>query len=262
MLARDAAPERGSSDPRKHLLIGLVLAAGTGARLGPLTAEIPKTLLPVAGESTILDQILANLSAAGMDRVAIVCGHRSTAIEDRLDSLGGAHGLALETIHNEKAAVWNNAYSLWCARDLFAAGVLLVNGDCLHPGAVESTMLAAQGPDILLGVDERDRLTGESMKVMLDDEGRVVRLDKAIALESAAGEYIGVTIIEGTAAPGLTDALERTWSSDPSLYYEDAFVEYARAGGEVRIASLGDIDWVEVDDAADLERAREVACRF
>jgi len=78
----------------------------------------------------------------------------------------------------------------------------------------------------------------------------------------AHGEYIGITVIEPAAGGPVADALEATWRRDPSLYYEDGFGEYAARGGEVRVAAIGAVEWVEVDDHADLARAREIACRY
>ena len=54
--------------------------------------------------------------------------------------------MTLELVFNDKAEEWNNAYSLWCAREHFAEGVLLVNGDTVHPPSVQETLLAARGP--------------------------------------------------------------------------------------------------------------------
>ena len=63
------------------------------------------------------------------------------------------------------------------------------------------------------------------------------------------------------AAEPLADALEATFERDPQLYYEDGFQEFADRGGHVGTAPIGDVEWVEVDDHRDLERAREIACR-
>jgi choline kinase len=100
------------------------------------------------------------------------------------------------------------------------------------------------------------------MKVVLDADDRLDQISKQLDPRAAAGEYIGVTLIEPEGAAGLAEALEATWRRDPSLYYEDGFKELADRGGEVRTASIGAVDWVEVDDHADLARAREIACRY
>jgi choline kinase len=91
--------------------------------------------------------------------------------------------------------------------------------------------------------------------------GRLVRIGKDVDLAAAAGEYIGVALVEGSAAGSLARALEATWQRDPSLYYEDGFQEFADRGGNVGVAPIGAVDWIEVDDDADLARAREIECR-
>lgn len=243
-------------------MIGMVLAAGPGRRLHPLTDALPKTLLPVDGDRPILDVTLANLKHVGLDEVVVVTGFAADAVRAQVPELERRHGLRLELVYNAKAEIWNNAYSLWCARGAFAEGVLLVNGDTVHPAAVEERMLAARGPELLLALDDVKTLGEEDMKVELTPDGRLAEINKALDPRTAAGEYIGVTLIEPAAANGLADALEATWWRDPSLYYEDGFREFADRGGEVRTASIGAVEWVEVDDHADLARAREVACRY
>jgi choline kinase len=239
----------------------MVLAAGAGRRLAPYTDKLPKTLVPVDGDRTILDIALANLKAAGIDDVAVVTGYAAAAVEQRRAALERDHGVALQLVFNDKAEVWNNAYSLWCARDLLPEGVLLINGDTVHPPSVEETLLAARGPDILLALDDVKPLGGEEMKVQLDGDGRMSRINKALDPATAQGEYIGLTLIEPAAAARLAVALEATWRRDPQLYYEDGFQEYADRGGRIGVAPIGAVDWAEVDDHADLARAREIACR-
>jgi choline kinase len=243
-------------------VIGMVLAAGAGKRLGPETADLPKTLLPVDGDRTILDVALGNLAAAGLEEVVVVTGYACERIEERVPALEDRHGLRVTTVHNPKALEWNNAYSLWCAREHFASGVLLANGDTVHPPSVERTLLDARdGHELLIAVDDSKPLGEEEMKVHVSEAGMLERINKALDPGSAHGEYIGLTLIEPRAADGLADALEATFERDPQLYYEDGFQEYADRGGRVGIAPIGAVDWVEVDDAVDLARAREVACR-
>jgi choline kinase len=243
-------------------MIGLVLAAGAGRRLHPLTHELPKTLLPVAGEKTILDIALSNLRDVGLTDVVLVTGFAAERIEERVPELERQYGLKLHTVFNDKAEEWNNAYSLWLARKWFAEGVLLVNGDTVHPVSVEKSLLSARGPDILLAVDDAKPLADEEMKVLRSEDGTLQRINKALDPASAAGEYIGVTLIEPPAAESLASALEATWSREPSLYYEDGYQEFVDAGGTIGLASIGRADWVEVDNHDDLARAREVACHY
>jgi choline kinase len=243
-------------------MIGLVLAAGAGRRLRPYTDTLPKALVPVDGETTIMDISLRNLAAAGLTDVTVVVGYRAEAVEQRKDAFEQKYGVTLTLVHNDKAEEWNNAYSLWLARDRFAEGALLVNGDTVHPVSVERTLLGQRGPGILLAIDNVKKLADEEMKTIFDEAGQLTRITKLMDPADAYGEYIGATIIEAEAAAGLADALKTTWERNPDLYYEDGYQEYANRGGEIRAATIGDIDWVEVDNHDDLTRAREIACRY
>jgi choline kinase len=243
-------------------MIGLVLAAGAGRRLRPYTDTLPKALVPVDGETTIMDISLRNLAAAGLTDVTIVVGYRAGAVEERKDAFEEKYGVKITLVHNDKAEEWNNAYSLWLARDRFAEGALLVNGDTVHPVSVEHTLLNSRGPGILLAVDNVKKLAEEEMKTVFSADGRLTKITKLMDPAEAFGEYIGATIIEASAAGDLADALKTTWERDPNLYYEDGYQEYANRGGEIRAATIGDIPWVEVDNHDDLTKAREIACRY
>lgn len=242
-------------------MIGMVLAAGAGRRLRPYTDSLPKALVPVAGETTILDIALRNLAQVGLSDVTIVVGYAAATVERRTAGLEQRYGVQISLVHNDRAEEWNNAYSLWLARHHFAQGALLVNGDTVHPVSVEKTLLAQRGPEVLLAIDNVKKCADEEMKTTFDADGRLTRITKHMDPAQAYGEYIGATLIEPDAAAGLADALEATWRRDPHLYYEDGYQEYADRGGEVRAATIGDVEWVEVDDHADLARAREIACR-
>jgi choline kinase len=243
-------------------MIGLVLAAGAGRRLRPYTDTLPKALVPVDGDTTIMDISLRNLAAAGLTDVTIVVGYRAGAVEERKDAFEQKYGVKITLVHNDKAEEWNNAYSLWLARDRFAEGALLVNGDTVHPVSVERTLLDNRGPGILLAVDNVKKLADEEMKTIFSADGRLTRITKLMNPDEAFGEYIGATLIEASAAADLADALKTTWERDPNLYYEDGYQEYANRGGEIRAATIGDIPWVEVDNHDDLAKARGIACHY
>jgi choline kinase len=249
-------------------MIGMVLAAGAGRRLRPYTDTLPKALVPVDGETTILDIALRNLAEVGLTDVVIVVGYCASAVQERQAALEAKYGVKITLVHNDKAEEWNNAYSMWLAREHFAKGVLMVNGDTVHPVSIEKTLLTQremarlrhdEGPGILLASDFTLSMADEEMKVTLDAEGHLARITKLMDPADAYGEYIGATLIEPEAAEALADALKATWEGDPDLYYEDGYQELVNRGGTVAVAPIGAVDWVEVDNHEDLAKARKIA---
>ncbi len=241
-------------------MIGLVLAAGAGRRLRPYTNTLPKALVPIHSDITVLDLTLANYAEVGITDVAIMVGFAADAVEARVHGFEERYGVHLELVHNDKAETWNNAYSLWCARDVLTNGVLLANGDTVHPASVQRLLLDARGDDrrIILALDTEKNLADEEMKVIWAEATGVERISKLIDPATATGEYIGVTVIEPTAAADLADALRATWERDPHLYYEDGFQVLVDQGFRIDVAPIGPVDWVEIDTRDDLARAREI----
>jgi dTDP-glucose pyrophosphorylase len=102
---------------------GIILAAGDGGRLYPLTAEIPKPLLPVAGRPLVSYTIEA-LVAAEVDDLVIVVGHRG---DDIRAALGDGSGFAASIRYVENPRYrGGNGHSLWCAREYLAHGAIVV----------------------------------------------------------------------------------------------------------------------------------------
>lgn len=240
-------------------MIGLVLAAGAGRRLRPLTDDLPKALVPVAGR-TVLESTLSNFAEVGLTDVVVVVGYCADAIERRVPELERRTGVAIELVHNDHAEDRNNAYSLWCARAWLARGVVLANGDTLHPSSVETLLLGASRTHLTLAVDTVKSLGDEEMKVQADADGRIRQISKRLPWD-ATGEYIGVCAVPPTFGDVLADALERTWSTDAQRWYEDAFQLLADEGQRIESVDIGDVDWVEIDDHVDLAKAEALACR-
>ncbi|MFX4292831.1 sugar phosphate nucleotidyltransferase [Streptomyces bohaiensis] len=249
-------------------MIGLVLAAGAGRRLRPYTDTLPKALVPVGSRddesTTVLDLTLGNFAEVGLTEVAVVVGYRKEAVYERQAALESRYGVKLTLIDNDKAEEWNNAYSLWCARDVLTEGVILANGDTVHPVSVEHALLAARGEDrrIILALDTVKNLADEEMKVITEPGRGVRRITKLMDPAQATGEYIGVTLIEGSAAADLADALRTTFERDPDLYYEDGYQELVDRGVTIDTTPIGDVPWVEIDNHDDLARGRGIACRY
>ena len=81
-------------------MIGMVLAAGAGRRLRPYTDTLPKALIPIDNETTILDLTLSNFSKVGLKDVAIIVGYKSQEVENRKKDLEKRHNVTIELVHN------------------------------------------------------------------------------------------------------------------------------------------------------------------
>ncbi|MDA1362546.1 NTP transferase domain-containing protein [Glycomyces luteolus] len=237
---------------------GVILAAGQGQRLRPDTDVLPKTLLPVTETETILDTIVRGLAEVGVTDLAITVGHAAGKIREHVPVLEDRYGVSVAIVDNDKPH-WNNAYSLWTARDHYRQGAVLVNGDTVHPTSIERSLLAAAetDPRLLLALDDHKQLTDEAMKVRVG-EGGVELIHKQQPIATAAGEYIGVSLIPAGLAADLTKALEATFTRDSTLYYEDAYQLLAEAG-QIGTVSTGPVAWTEVDDHADWAAAKAIA---
>ena len=243
-------------------MIGLILAAGAGRRLRPYTDTLPKALVPLDDTRSVMDLTLKNFAEAGLNDVAIIIGYAADQVRIRQQELEERYGVNIELVFNDKAEEWNNAYSLWCARDVLKAGAIIANGDTIHPVSVEELLKAQTDEFITLSLDNVKKLADEEMKVQLNDRGGVTLITKLMEPETAAGEYIGVARIPGVLAGDLADALQATFQRDPNLYYEDGFQEMVNRGAHIVTAAIGDIPWIEVDTLEDLERAREIVCHY
>lgn len=244
-------------------MIGMVLAAGAGRRLRPYTDTLPKALVPVDDDTTILDIALRNFAEVDLRDVVVVVGYAAGAVAELRTTLERRHGVRISLVHNDKAEIWNNAYSMWVARDAMSGGALMVNGDTVHPVGVEQALLEARGPELLLALDVEKVLAEEEMKVQVGEGHDVTRITKLMDPATAYGEYIGATLIEGSVVPRLADALQATFERDPDLYYEDGYQELVDRGERIATTPIpSGTQWVEVDDHADLAQARVVACRY
>ena len=239
----------------------MVLAAGAGRRLAPYTDTLPKTLVPVDGDRTILDIALRTSRRPGSTTSPssrATPPARSRSARPRSRSATASRSSSSPTT---RPRIWNNAYSLWCARHLFAQGVLLVNGDTVHPPSVETTLLAARGPDILLALDDVKPLARGG------DEGPRRRRGPDDADQQGARPGVGAGRVHRPDADraGRGGRARRRAAGDlrarPAALLRGRLPgvrrpRRARRRRADRRRRLG-----EVDDHRDLARAREIACR-
>ena len=150
----------------------IVLAAGMGSRLKPLTNDRPKCLTDVNG-TTILEQTLRCLSRAGIDDVVIVIGHLGQVI---VDTIGPQYaGMRVSYRWNESYGQTNSMYSLWLARDFLAEGAVLAEGDVIFEDALLDAALSRNDGRSYWLLDHFGPESEGSMSITNAD-GRIVQL--------------------------------------------------------------------------------------
>ncbi len=239
----------------------VILAAGLGTRLEPITNEIPKCMVEVGGVP-LIDRMIDEIDRVGITDIIVVTGHMSEVLERHLASRENALARNAHVVFNERYADWGNFYSLLVARHAIGdSSFIKFDADVVLDRSILPKLVAAPGPAVL-ALDCRDDLGSEDMKARVDASGRVVELSKRIDAAVAVGESIGVDRIDGDLGPALFDKLHSMIASgDTHEYYEYAYERLIDQGAPFSYVDITDSLWCEVDNAADLERAHEVLAR-
>jgi choline kinase len=229
----------------------LILAAGMGTRLLPLTRDRPKVLVEVGGEP-LLGRLVRSCAEAGLADAVVVTGYRRDAVERFVAET--ALPIPVRCVHNEAFEDKGNALSVWCAREHLPGDFVKLDGDLLLEPGIVAALAAYPGSSIAL--DRRATIDAEAMKAAVDADGRVTALGKWLEVAAASGESIGVEKIAAADAPRMFAALVRATDSNPQAYYEDAYELMTREGGPWLAAhDIGAARWAEIDNQDDLEAA-------
>jgi L-glutamine-phosphate cytidylyltransferase len=233
----------------------VILAAGVGSRLAPLTNDRPKALVDILGRSFLFRQ-LDWLAAAGIPSrdVVVVGGYRIDALKRALASAGFECSLVL----NEKYEPWGNFFSLQVAEShVHGHDFLQLDGDVIFDGKLLPLVIGAPG-EAVLATDCRAQLDSETMKVQLrPDRSSVLAVDKKLDPTACAGEYIGVTKLSAAAGRAVFRELAKFPAEGLTHeYYEHAYHRLSGRGElPFQIVDVADCTVLEVDNQADLVRA-------
>jgi choline kinase len=234
----------------------VILVAGVGSRLRPLTDDRPKCLVEVGGKS-ILQRFLEGAEEAGaFNEVVLITGYLHEQIAAFVDEWSRTHQTPVRLVHNERYDETNNGYTLLCAQEFLQDGFVLTDGDLLLDH--EILRRVATHPESHLAVDMQSKLDEEAMKFVLNEQGHVTELSKEITVERGLGESIGLCKMNAADVPGIVRHLAQlVEQGELNEYYERAFQELIREGWQLGVVDVGDLRWVEVDDHNDLQRAQQ-----
>jgi choline kinase/diacylglycerol kinase family enzyme len=234
----------------------VILCAGQGRRLLPLTSEIPKALLAVAGERSILALQLEALAACGVREACVVIGHGAAHVEAFL-ARRPVPAVRTTTRINPFHDLSDNLVSCWLARDAIHGSCLLLNGDSLFEPELLRRLLAAPPAPVCIATQRKDAYDEDDMKVELDARGRVRAIGKTLAASRTGAESIGILRLRDNGPARVRRALDDAVRGDGSrgAYYLEVIDRIARQGAVESVDTTG-LWWREVDSPSDLAQAR------
>ena len=234
----------------------LILSAGQGSRLLPLTAETPKCLLPIGPYSLIEWQIL-QLMASGVDEIVVVVGYGAEQVERTLGKWRRP-GIEIRTVFNPFFNVADNLASCWLARHEMDRDFLILNGDTLFEATILEKVLASPPAPITITIDRKRVYDADDMKVHVEGD-QLLSVGKALSAEETNGESIGMLLFRDSGPKLFADMLDQFMHTPEGLktWYLRVIDRLAKTGAVVA-ASIEGLSWGEVDFMEDLDRARQM----
>lgn len=236
-------------------MTGLVLAAGVGKRLAPLTEERPKGLLELGGQS-LLARLLDGLQAAGVRETAIVVGYRQEQIRA---ALGATHrGMPLRYLVNP-AYMKGPRLSLWTGRGEFAQDdVVLADGDVLFAPPLLERVVQSAAPNTFLA--EPDFVDTGEEQVLYSRGERVVAIRRGVmgppeVAYDRRAEWVGFVRVgraAGLELAALLDRLVRDGQVDGDY---EAALDALLPGHSFVTCPTDGLPWIEIDFPHDLQAA-------
>lgn len=233
----------------------IILSAGQGRRLMPLTEVTPKCCLRPGGVS-ILEWQITQLAVSGIDEVVVVTGFGHERVDEEIANI---QGIKVRTLFNPFFRLSDNLGTCWVARHEMDAPFVLINGDTLFEAAVLQHLLTdADHYPITLATDQKVSYDSDDMKIW-SERDQLCRVGKTLDMSHVNGESIGMMVFSRAGAEIFTHKVESLMRKGDGLkrWYLSAIDELAQTG-VVGISSIHGLSWCEVDDPVDLAHAEQV----
>ena len=241
-------------DKSDRATTAVLLAAGTGSRLQPLTDDAPKCLTEVNG-TTILERLVYGLRQQGFRRLVVVEGYRGNCIREFLAD--HAAGLTVDYVTSPLYRTTNNLYSLWLVRKKIREPFLLVECDLVFDASLLGDMLH---PNKIAVSQRRPWMNGTT--VTADPFGRVttVQIGGSALADDFSYKTVNVCSLSLPSWQRVTERLNRrVLAGRVNEYYEAVFADMVADGSLSLDAVFFDPDcWYEIDTLGDLREAERM----
>jgi choline kinase len=239
----------------------VILGAGQGKRLLPLTADLPKALLDIGGRSLVARQIDA-FADCGIEEFVVITGYGASEMDAALAEIASERALTIRSFYNPFYAVADNLASCWMARHEMTGDFIQVNGDNVFRAELVKALLADCDREVTVAINHKDQYDGDDMKVMLD-AGRLTEVGKKLPVEAVDAEAIGFYVFRGDGAQAYSMVLDQMMQQPSGLkeWFPAAVGQLAKQI-DVGICDLSGQSWCEVDFPIDLQQARQLVATW
>lgn len=232
----------------------ILLSAGQGSRMLPLTAERPKCLIEFSGR-TLIEWQVEMLARGGVRRIDVVTGFMTDLVDERLKAIGDPR-VEITTRFNPFYKVADNLGSCWIAREAMEGDFLILNGDTLVSEEVVGRVQHGSGWPIAVTVDVKDAYDSDDMKVNRAADGRLLRIGKTLTAGESNAESIGFLAFRGEGAALFRDAVRAAMRTPEGVqHWYLKVIDSLAPTGKVGTVSIEGLGWAEVDFLNDIEIA-------
>ena len=224
----------------------IILAAGKGSRLYPISSKIPKGMLEV-NNCTIIDRFINQLSESNIHDITIVTGYRSKTYEEKFQEKKN-----IKLVYYPFYSTTNNLHTLWFIKDLLNDDIILSFSDIIFEKDILNKLISSKS-DLAFAIHSLSILDG-TMKVSYDSSKltSITRTSK----EKANGNFIGISKFSKLGCKIVIDEmLKIVKSGHNNDYYTIAIDNYIKSGGYVEAINVNQDRWIETDDINDYNNA-------
>ncbi|MEG0509365.1 MAG: sugar phosphate nucleotidyltransferase [Eubacterium sp.] len=227
----------------------IILIAGKGSRLNPITNNAPKTLFKLDNNTTVLKRMVNLINRFDKEaQIVLVTGFKYKRIEEEIKNC--------EIYYNPFFNVTNSIASLWLARERMDGEITIINGDVVTSTQLAKEILTQSTKTPLVLMDSSIKTDGD-YNVQVDHE-KVVVMSKDLSYYD--GEYVGITKLDPETTRQLKHKIEEMVDHGYSdQWYENALVEMIFYDNlTLRYIDIAGYQWTEVDSVNDLLRAKQI----
>jgi choline kinase len=238
-------------------MIAIILAAGTGTRLMPLTKDIPKPLLEI-GDISLMERMMITCISNDVNEFIIVLGHKKERVLEKIDYLKEKYNVKIEFIENKKYSQTNTSCSVHLATKGLDDDILIINGDNVVDERIISGLVKIN--ETALVVDNFKDLNEESFKLRIKNN-IIMEIGKGIDIDTASGEFIGISKVSKDDLNLFNSLLDDLIAEDVQNYYDLAYKDLSKKSNMQYFYTDG-LKWTEIDDINDWQYAHTLIEEF